>query len=533
MPPRPRTRSATKKSDTTSTSASKPVRKSVASSAKRTKIGADKSSEVSNTKPTYVEIYLVALLHSPLTGYAHSAKSRSRVRNKTELLEGIIEDLSEPITVPGNSNTRRRRKVEDADEDVQVNSGGVSANVDDSIADLDLVDSDDPESQDVALLDLEAEVDDDDSQTDDEEVADLDIDEDPDTYESSFIDDSALYERDEEEVEESVAGEHDVSGDEVMSAAEDRANSIQADDDDDVPLARPKKKASPSKRRTVVSDDDASPTRKKMRKFNSAEHGDHPLNPNSDLHEIWFGDTNRLQDWNRWRREQIMNNRKMTEVSGTNLEAAFLSQYNDFNFIVENNLLPTYTAWVEQSETERRKDKEWMSHFEEHEDSDEDVPVKSRKSSNKSSKSASTSMKHTPLKAESSKAPRTPKKDTKGKSTARTKVKPPTTPKTPSNHLVAGVMFGVAAAESTLLVPVLTKGSTAMYSKSITMWPINEHFSRITSLANKFFNQYPLKFALYQKGISFRTRMVPPSGKPPGGLDEHVSFHCKEKLFLQ
>ena len=147
-----------------------------------------------------------------------------------------IEDLSEPITVPGNSNTRRRRKVEDADEDVQVNSGGVSANVDDSIADLDLVDSDDPESQDVALLDLEAEVDDDDSQTDDEEVADLDIDEDPDTYESSFIDDSALYERDEEEVEESVAGEHDVSGDEVMSAAEDRANSIQADDDDDVPL---------------------------------------------------------------------------------------------------------------------------------------------------------------------------------------------------------------------------------------------------------------------------------------------------------
>ena len=91
-----------------------------------------------------------------------------------------------------------------------------------------------------------------------------------------------------------------------------------------------------------------------------------------------------------------------------------------------------------------------------------------------------------------------------------------------SNHLVAGVMFGVAAAESTLLVPVLTKGSTAMYSKSITMWPINEHFSRITSLANKFFNQYPLKFALYQKGISFRTRMVPPSGKPPGGLNVFI-----------
>lgn len=78
-------------------------------------------------------------------------------------------------------------------------------------------------------------------------------------------------------------------------------------------------------------------------------------------------------------------------------------------------------------------------------------------------------------------------------------------------------MFGLAAAESTLIKPMLTKGDTRLLSKSLTLWPINEHFSRVMSLANKFFNESPLKLGLYQKGLTFRARMVTPNGKSTRG----------------
>ena len=86
-----------------------------------------------------------------------------------------------------------------------------------------------------------------------------------------------------------------------------------------------------------------------------------------------------------------------------------------------------------------------------------------------------------------------------------------------SHHLVASIMFGIAGAESVLLNPTLTKGDPQMFSKSITMWPINDHFSRVISLANKCFEQYPLKIGLYQRGVTFRTRLIPPNGKPARG----------------
>ena len=86
-----------------------------------------------------------------------------------------------------------------------------------------------------------------------------------------------------------------------------------------------------------------------------------------------------------------------------------------------------------------------------------------------------------------------------------------------SHHLVGCIMFGIAAAQSTLIAPQLTKTDNPMNSKSITMWPINEHFSRMVSLSNIWFKQNPLKIALYQMGLSYRTRMVAPNGKPIRG----------------
>ncbi|KAF7789847.1 hypothetical protein EIP86_000795 [Pleurotus ostreatoroseus] len=608
MPPRPRTRSATKKSDAPSTPGTRNTRKSAVSSAKRSKLPDSKSVE---DVAADVE-----------------QKSSSSARKKSELVRGKVDKLSKPITVKGKSTARIRRPAKDTDEDEDVisHSDGASTDVEGSIADLDVADVESVESQDINLLDLEAEVDHDDDDVDDEDLAELDIDEDVDGYESSFIDDSALQEGDDDEDEE-VLGVDGIDTDgEGASNANDKSADIEPDDDDDKPLIRPKGKSSPAKRRTIVSDDDASNAKKK-RKSESDQSDNHPLNRNSQLHQVWFGptaflaDTNRMEDWNRWRREKIMNNKKMVAVSGTNLEAAFLIQYNNFNFILDNDLLATYTAWVEDSMTEKRNDPEWVAHFQDQADSDDD------------SSSATVHQ------------PRTPKKNPKGKAVAKrdspetpktpssalaakltdlsltrdecvkwynvaisadteapvlpgvsmkglqkpsyeimpgggdiltttkfaeevlrndrfrlspknrfklamlvctptfgpwlynfalvplkalcTSVGPPTSPgshelhrvilrPTKTHRLVAGIMFGLAAAEeSTLLEPMLTKGTSPMYSKSITMWPINEHFSRIMSMANKFFNQYPIKFSLYKKGISFRarTRFVPLQGE--------------------
>lgn len=126
-----------------------------------------------------------------------------------------------------------------------------------------------------------------------------------------------------------------------------------------------------------------------------------------ELASAFLADTKRMNDWNNWRRRQIMNNRKMQDVSGTNLEAALwakpfyvvsftdfvftLACYSitvrilytvyglpihicssDFNFILDNNLLPTYTSWVADSMAKRRKDPEWMAKFSDWSDGDND-----------------------------------------------------------------------------------------------------------------------------------------------------------------
>ncbi|KAF7799995.1 hypothetical protein EIP86_011238 [Pleurotus ostreatoroseus] len=620
MPPRPRTRSASKKSTDASVSTDKTAKNTHAKSSagKRTQ---------SNTRKRATK--------------SKSAKAQgSAVQDDSELLEGLVEELQGPVTIKGSSTSRRKPSPKEQDI---VDQSDADVSVDDNdVDDLNVADDSDPASDIAYLLDLEAEEEEGNVDNNDQEIADLNLDEDSSAYESSFIDDSALHEDDEENAE-------DAPDENVANVADDEHADMDIEDDDDKPIVRPAKKINSTKRRTVLSDDEDSPSSKRLRTFNEDDFAEHPLNRKSDLHQFWFGHTDRMSAWSQWREDKILNNSKLAAVAGTKLEAAFMLQYNELNYITDNDLLQAYSQWRQDSMKQRSDDPAWMSQFADDGPLD-DLPTgaSSQHTPTKGKKSSSSTKQSTSSSKKVAKVTKTPTKDAKGKGVLRTVNKTPSAPNTPSSalaaglldlslvpkeslqwlkvvkstetaapilpsvsmeglqdpcfaytpgsgnefntikfaenvicseryalstratikltdlvckpthgpwlynfalvplkalvaapdasgtaenqslhrrmtnppkshRLVAGIMFGEATAPSTLLAPVLTKTVNPMWSKSITMKPINEHFSRIMSLGNKFFDHYPLKIGLYAKGLAFRTRMMSQSSQSSGG----------------
>lgn len=117
-------------------------------------------------------------------------------------------------------------------DDVDV-SDDASSDAEEFIADPDDDDTDEAQSPEVGLLDFEAEEDDEGEHSDNDVEKVQDVGEDLDAYESSFIDDSDLHEREHVDEERQVA-DITLSGDEDMSHAD--SDSIDVDEEDDVPL---------------------------------------------------------------------------------------------------------------------------------------------------------------------------------------------------------------------------------------------------------------------------------------------------------
>ena len=136
----------------------------------------------------------------------------------------------------GSKSSRDRHNADiTVPDDIAPSDADAASDEDEySVADLDVGSSDEAGSPEVALLDLEAEEDNDGKQTDNEDLADMDVGEDLDTYKASFIDDSDLHEREDDDDEEiAVVGVSNIA-DEVMST--DDSKSVDMDDEDDVPL---------------------------------------------------------------------------------------------------------------------------------------------------------------------------------------------------------------------------------------------------------------------------------------------------------
>ena len=168
----------------------------------------------------------------------------NRLRINEDVLKTVysIEELGRPITVKGSPSKRGRRINDISFQDDVEHSDAASHAANDSVADIDVALSDDEQSPPVNLLDLEAEEDDDVKHSDNDNVADVAFDEDLDTYESSFIDDGDLHERDDNDDDDDDDDDDDKGAtadashpmDEDTSTA--GSNSVDMDDEDDVPL---------------------------------------------------------------------------------------------------------------------------------------------------------------------------------------------------------------------------------------------------------------------------------------------------------
>ncbi|KAF7790674.1 hypothetical protein EIP86_001630 [Pleurotus ostreatoroseus] len=307
MPPRPRTRASSKN---TASATGSPVK-------------GTKGSRSTGTRTS-----------SPVKGAARSSPTKSSVSPRapkkqvnahSELVSGEIRSLSSPLTVKGSGGALRATHetteavdADDEDEDQSEDVGDDTQSVHDTAV--------------AELLDLEAV----ESQGEDGADDGNKVDEDPDAYESSFIDDSG-----EHEVPEGDGGAVDdgdaVDGDED-EALEDSGSNAEGDDknmrDADTEAA-----TTPAKR-TIVSDDDDEPIRKKKRVFDKtlfAKDGStHPLNPASDMHEVWFGgkydntlippvlnvatakafllDTDRIDSFERWQRLKLLENQRAVKL---------------------------------------------------------------------------------------------------------------------------------------------------------------------------------------------------------------------------